>query len=149
MKTNIDINYNKLDSAKQSLNGNSPQRTKPRPTSPHLQIYKWEWTMLYSILHRACSAGCLVLSLITSLIIILMHTVPEFNYTLMLLIVSPVGLVFLFLSLLAMFYFIFAEIKYMIWSKTFGLELCSAKLLGNISVFFTIIATVGVMICYI
>ena len=23
-----------------------------RPLSPHLQIYRWQWTMIYSILHR-------------------------------------------------------------------------------------------------
>ena len=23
-----------------------------RPLSPHLQVYRWQWTMAYSILHR-------------------------------------------------------------------------------------------------
>ncbi len=37
-----------------------------RPTSPHLQIYRWQWTMLFSIVHRATglyiSAGIVFLS---------------------------------------------------------------------------------------
>ena len=27
--------------------------TGNRPLSPHLQVYRWEWTMLLSITHRA------------------------------------------------------------------------------------------------
>lgn len=30
---------------------------KPRPTSPHLQVWRWHWTMLSSILHRATSVA--------------------------------------------------------------------------------------------
>ena len=26
-----------------------------RPLSPHLQIYRWQWTMFFSIIHRATS----------------------------------------------------------------------------------------------
>ncbi len=36
-----------------------------RPLSPHLQIYRWQWTMTLSILHRATgvalSVGALLL----------------------------------------------------------------------------------------
>ena len=28
-----------------------------RPLSPHLQVYRWQWTMAYSILHRATGVG--------------------------------------------------------------------------------------------
>ncbi|MDF1750127.1 MAG: succinate dehydrogenase, cytochrome b556 subunit, partial [Alphaproteobacteria bacterium] len=31
--------------------------TENRPLSPHLQIYRWQWTMAYSILHRATGIG--------------------------------------------------------------------------------------------
>ena len=38
---------------------------RPRPLSPHLQIYRWQWTMALSILHRATgialSVGTLLL----------------------------------------------------------------------------------------
>ncbi len=39
--------------------------TNDRPLSPHLQIYRWQWTMALSILHRATgvalAAGTLLL----------------------------------------------------------------------------------------
>lgn len=39
--------------------------TRDRPLSPHLQIYRWQWTMLLSITHRlsgvALAAGTLLL----------------------------------------------------------------------------------------
>ena len=31
--------------------------TSRRPLSPHLQIYRWQWTMALSILHRATGVG--------------------------------------------------------------------------------------------
>jgi len=31
--------------------------TRDRPLSPHLQIYRWQWTMLLSILHRMTGVG--------------------------------------------------------------------------------------------
>ena len=30
-----------------------PAASRPRPLSPHLQIYRWQWTMALSIAHRA------------------------------------------------------------------------------------------------
>jgi succinate dehydrogenase / fumarate reductase cytochrome b subunit len=39
--------------------------SRDRPLSPHLQIYRWQWTMLLSIVHRmtgvALSVGMLLL----------------------------------------------------------------------------------------
>jgi succinate dehydrogenase / fumarate reductase cytochrome b subunit len=39
--------------------------TRDRPLSPHLQIYRWQWTMLLSITHRmtgmALAGGALLL----------------------------------------------------------------------------------------
>ena len=38
----------------------------PRPLSPHLQVYRWQWTMAMSILHRltgiALAVGTLLLT---------------------------------------------------------------------------------------
>ncbi len=43
----------------------SRPNTTDRPLSPHLQIYRWQWTMALSILHRmtgvALAAGMLLL----------------------------------------------------------------------------------------
>ena len=32
----------------------------PRPLSPHLQIYRWTWTMAMSIVHRVTGAALYV-----------------------------------------------------------------------------------------
>jgi succinate dehydrogenase / fumarate reductase, cytochrome b subunit len=44
----------------------SPKAPKPRPLSPHLQIYAWTWTMGMSIFHRitgtALYAGTVLLA---------------------------------------------------------------------------------------
>ena len=44
----------------------SAPEQQARPTSPHLQIYRWQWTMVFSITHRLTglyiSAGMVFLS---------------------------------------------------------------------------------------
>ena len=32
-------------------------RADPRPLSPHLQVWKWHWTMAGSIFHRVTGVG--------------------------------------------------------------------------------------------
>ena len=35
-------------------------KVAPRPLSPHLQIYRWSWTMAMSIFHRATGSALYV-----------------------------------------------------------------------------------------
>jgi len=32
-------------------------KVTPRPLSPHLQVYRWTWTMAMSVLHRVTGTG--------------------------------------------------------------------------------------------
>lgn len=38
----------------------APASPRPRPLSPHLQIYRWHWSMFFSILHRATGVALAV-----------------------------------------------------------------------------------------
>ena len=33
-----------------------------RPLSPHLQVYKWQWTMMFSIVHRSTGVALAVVN---------------------------------------------------------------------------------------
>ena len=119
-----------------------------RPTSPHIQIYKWEWTMLYSILHRVTAMGCLVLGVLGLGILIVKNTFPITAYGILWLLSSVVAYPIWFLVFLSVAYFIFADLKYMLWERPVGLELKHAKLFGNTTVILSVITALGVLLCF-
>ena len=134
---NLKINY-------KNKNDNQDGYKKQRPVSPHLQIYKWEPSMAYSILHRASAAGVGVIMLFLITMAIFMPyeiAIPELikNYIIAKLIYIAI--------LLVVGYYIFATIKYMIWGKAKGLDIKTSVWLGHISVICTIIFTIGVYFC--
>ena len=135
-----DIIYRNVQNSKQSLDENSPLRQKPRPTSPHIQVYKWEWSMAYSILHRISAIGVGVLMLIAIIIL-----VTGKDYTFYEALETPFAKLIYVSGVACILYYIFATIKYMIWQTGRGLDLKSAKRLGDVSMIATIICTIGVV----
>jgi len=131
----IKIKYNNKN------NKSNTDKNSIRPVSPHIQIYKWEWTMIYSILHRASAIGVgKIMIIISSLILFLPN-----EFSLPTLIKSySIAKVIYFLSVLCINYYIFATIKYIIWDFAKGLDLKTAKWLGHSSIIATIIFTIGV-----
>ena len=134
------INYVNTQNSKQSLDENSPSRQKARPTSPHIQVYKWEWSMAYSILHRISAIGVGVLMLITIIIL-----VTGKDYAFYETLETPFGKMIYLVGIFCILYYIFATIKYMIWQTGRGLDLKSAKRLGDASLIATIVCTIGVV----
>ncbi|MGB1361340.1 MAG: succinate dehydrogenase, cytochrome b556 subunit [Alphaproteobacteria bacterium] len=125
-------------------NQNPSKTDENRPTSPHIQIYKWEWTMAYSILHRISAIGVGVIALIFTLSF---YVVPEYFDVIHLINEFLIFKLAYFIALLVIGYYIFATIKYMIWSRVKGLELAPAQKLGHASLIATIIFAIGVF-CY-
>jgi succinate dehydrogenase / fumarate reductase cytochrome b subunit len=148
----VTIKRTTVDGANQSLDCESPHRKKKRPVSPHIQIYKWEFTMLYSILHRASAVGVGVIALVFMLFFaglvqglqdnpsgIVWH-IYRFTFG-----IDSVAYIIIGLSALVVGYYIFATIKYMIWSSAKGLSIQSARIMGHISVLCSIIFAIGVL----
>jgi len=73
-----------------------------RPLSPHLGIYRWEITMVSSILNRITGAGPAAFAL-----------VQEF-------LISPLGLLALLGWTAALFYHLFAGLRHLAWDIGIG-----------------------------
>jgi succinate dehydrogenase / fumarate reductase cytochrome b subunit len=130
----IKIKYNNKN--KRNKNKNSI-----RPVSPHIQIYKWEWTMVYSILHRASALGVGKIMILIYLSILFLPN----DISLLILIKNyTIAKIIYFLSVLCINYYIFATIKYIVWDLAEGLDLTTAKWLGHSSAIATIIFTIGI-----
>lgn len=102
-------------------NGNS------RPLSPHLQIYRWQWTMALSILHRATGVALSVGTLLLTAWLVAAAVGPEAFAKVQGFIGSPLGLLMLFGWTFALFYHLAAGIRHLVWDAGYGFDLASAE----------------------
>lgn len=116
---------------------------RPRPLSPHLQIYRWQISNSLSILHRLTGAA-LALGLIA------------FSYWLVSLaagadryrvahraFASPLGLLFLAGWSFAFFYHLFNGVRHLFWDAGWGFERRARHLSGWFAVVGALLSTVA------
>ena len=97
-----------------------------RPLSPHLQVYRPQWTMVLSISHRITGVG---LSLGTLLLVYWLAAAaagPEAFETAQEVIGSWIGRLFLFGWTFALFYHLCNGIRHLVWDAGYGFELETA-----------------------
>lgn len=116
--------------------------TQDRPLSPHLQVYRWQWTMAYSILHRATGVGLGVGTLYLTWWLLALAggaesfaTVSDFSGTF-------IGRLLLFGWTWALFYHLGNGIRHLFWDAGKGFELDTAAMSGHAMVAFSVVATV-------
>lgn len=100
--------------------------SKPRPLSPHLQVYRWQLTMTLSILHRIAGAALGVGALLVMAWLLagllgdpyfsLFHDFKE----------SLIGQVMLFGWLYAFVYHFLNGLRHLVWDLGYGLDLGNA-----------------------
>jgi succinate dehydrogenase / fumarate reductase cytochrome b subunit len=91
-----------------------------RPLSPHLQIYRWYWTMASSILHRISGIGlALGLVLLTWWLTALARGPGSFG-TVQAAIDNPLGGLVLFGFTLALWYHLVNGIRHLLWDAGYG-----------------------------
>ena len=104
----------------------SDRAAAARPLSPHLQIYRFQWTMALSILHRitgvALTAGALGL---VWWLLALSGSVEEHGRFVDAA-GSPFGLVVVALFLAALVYHFFNGIRHLLWDTGWGLDIPTA-----------------------
>jgi len=98
-----------------------------RPLSPHLQVYRWQYTMLTSILHRATGIALSVGTLLLAWWLIAAATGPDAFARAQGFIGSGLGLLLLFGWTWSLFYHLANGIRHLVWDAGYGLELQSAE----------------------
>lgn len=115
-----------------------------RPLSPHLQVYRPQWTSVLSILHRISGV---LLSVGTGLMIAWLVALAQGEQAYQAMIgfmSSPVVLVALIGWSLALFYHLFNGIRHLVWDTGTMLDLKPARASGWLVVFLSLLATVVV-----
>lgn len=105
--------------------------TQERPLSPHLQVYRWQWTMAYSILHRATGVALGVGTLLLVWWLVALSSGPEAFETVQAVIGSIIGRLALFGWTFALFYHLANGIRHLFWDAGRGFDLDTAARTGH------------------
>lgn len=116
---------------------------RPRPLSPHLQVWRWHVTMLASILTRITGSA---LYFATALIVLWLGSLafgPQAYATFVSLAGSPAGLLVWFGLTVSLMYHFAAGIRHLVWDAGAGLTPKSADLASHLSIWFGLLASVA------
>lgn len=116
--------------------------SQERPLSPHLGVYKFEWTMAYSIFHRFTGVGLGVGTLYLTWWLIALASGPEAFATVQDFSGSLIGRLLLFGWTWALFYHFGNGIRHLFWDAGKGFDLKTAALSGHFMVAFSAVATI-------
>ena len=120
-----------------------PGKLHPRPLSPHLQIYRPQYTSVLSITHRATGVA---LAVGTLLLVwwLAAAALGEAAYARVgAFMDSPLGLLVLFGWSLALFYHLGNGIRHLFWDAGYGFDLKTAEKSGYAVLAFTLAATLA------
>jgi len=117
-----------------------------RPLSPHLGVYRWQWSMALSILHRATGIALAVGTLLLIYWLWAAASGPAAFAAARALIGSWFGQICLLGWTVALFYHLFNGIRHLFWDAGRGFELKTARLSGMFVLAATAAATILVWV---
>lgn len=122
------------------------RRLPDRPTSPHLTVWRWHWTMLSSILNRVTGIALYVGALVLGGWAIALAIGPETYADYMGLLAGPLGKLVLLGLTAAIFYHTANGIRHLVWDAGAAFDPKLSDLVTVAIFAFTVAATVAVWI---
>lgn len=116
---------------------------RPRPLSPHLQVWRWHVTMAASILHRISGSALSAGAVLVGIWLLALAFGPEVYAAFTGLSASPLGLLVWFGLTLALTYHLASGIRHLVWDLGEGLEPKTASLLSSLSIWGGLLAGVA------
>lgn len=117
--------------------------TGDRPLSPHLQVYRFQWTMALSILHRATGVALAVGALMLVCWLVALADGPAAFAAVQDFLATWFGRLLLFGWTWSLIYHLLAGLRHLVWDTGNGLSLPAAQISGYLvavgSVVFTIL----------
>jgi succinate dehydrogenase / fumarate reductase cytochrome b subunit len=102
-----------------------------RPLSPHLSVYKPEWTMVLSITHRITGVGLTLGAALVSWWLLAAATSPAYFALVDGLMTSWIGNLVLLGSAFALWYHTANGVRHLVWDAGFGFDLKDAEMSGK------------------
>lgn len=113
-----------------------------RPLSPHLQIYRWQWTMTYSILNRATGIALSAGAVVLAVWVVFLAFAPDLFNLLHWVLGTPVGIFCLIGWTWSLFYHMAGGIRHLFWDAVMGFDLRVGEMSGHFALAFSIVCTV-------
>ena len=117
-----------------------------RPLSPHLQIYRWTWTMAMSIFHRATGCALYAGTVLVAIWLLAMASGPVAYERVSWLFGSPVGLLILFGYTWALMHHMLGGVRHLTWDTGFGFEPGTRMAMARMTLILSPILTVLIWI---
>jgi succinate dehydrogenase / fumarate reductase cytochrome b subunit len=114
-----------------------------RPLSPHLEIYKPEWTMVLSITHRITGVGLALGAALVAWWLLAAATSPGYFAVVDGLLTSWIGDLVMLGSAFALWYHCGNGVRHLMWDAGYGLDLPTAEKTGKAVVGFAAVATLA------
>ncbi len=114
---------------------------RERPTSPHLQVWRWHVTMLGSILHRACLIGLFVGALILVGWAVALASGHEAYAAYAALLASWPGKLVLLGLTFALFFLAASNLRHLMWDTGHGFKPKTADMITIAGIAFALVAT--------
>ncbi|MGB7754461.1 MAG: succinate dehydrogenase, cytochrome b556 subunit [Salinisphaera sp.] len=105
-----------------------------RPLSPHLQIYRWQISMLTSIAHRASGIVLALGAVLLAIWLVAAANGPDAYATVNGVFASWFGQLIMFLWSFALFYHLCNGIRHLVWDVGVGLDLETARMTGFVAI---------------
>lgn len=119
---------------------------RERPTSPHLQVWRWHVTMLTSILHRATGVALYGGALILAGWAVALAAGDGPYSVYMGLLASPLGRIVLFGMTLSVFYHLANGVRHLVWDAGEGFDIKTADFSSVVVIAFAVAASLGIWV---
>jgi succinate dehydrogenase / fumarate reductase, cytochrome b subunit len=113
----------------------------PRPLSPHLQIYRWTWTMAMSVFHRITGAALYGGTVLLALWLLALATGGRFFEVVNGLFQSWFGLLVLFGFTWALMHHMLGGIRHFIWDTGAAFEMSQRMALARLTLIGSVVLT--------
>lgn len=123
---------------------NPTPTARPRPLSPHIQIYRPLINMVMSILHRITGAALYVGTLLLAWWLTAVAAGPEYFNWVNSLLVSPIGRLVLIGYTWAMMHHMLGGIRHLIWDTGRGFDLGTVNRLSWATIIGSLLLTGGI-----
>ena len=117
-----------------------------RPLSPHLQIYRWTWTMAMSVFHRATGVALYAGTVLVAVWLLAMASGPAAYDRVAWLYGSPVGVLVLFGYTWALMHHMLGGVRHLTWDTGFGFEPGTRMQLARMTLILSPVLTVLIWI---
>jgi succinate dehydrogenase / fumarate reductase cytochrome b subunit len=116
-------------------------KARPRPLSPHLDVYRWMITNTLSILHRATGVALTVGLLLVACWLTTLAYYPQNFAKFSEFMRSPIGLILLLSWSVALYFHLCNGIRHLFWDTGRGFEIANATRSGYAVLIATIVLT--------